>query len=184
MEYIAIQEWNFETRYTFVFYCQWTGNEVELEKLLTLIELSMEARAGAEGEVSTFQVSRRLIPESVVDIQVSLKELGYPETEFVLEEGKSKPFPVIRPLFLKCSGKFTFPQRQFETLEKAHGREPGEYQYEYDTYDDELVHNIHCDRDRSLYKLFGNRRLKNYFEGGFPRARPEPEVDSQDCVIV
>jgi hypothetical protein len=29
MDYIAIQEWNFESRETVVFYCQWTGNEVE-----------------------------------------------------------------------------------------------------------------------------------------------------------
>ena len=164
MDYIAIREWNFESRETVVFYCQWTGNEMELEKLLTLIELSMEALAGAEGEVSTFQVSRRLIPESVVDTQVSLKELGYPESEFVLEEGKSKRFLVIRPLFTKYSGTFVFPQRQFETLLKAHGREPDDYQYKYDEDDDEIVHDLGCDRDRSLHKLFGKRRLKNYFQ--------------------
>jgi hypothetical protein len=89
MEFIPIVENNHKEREMYVFYCQWTGNEEELEKLIRVIE---KADCQLHGDYSDFQTSRTRISESAVDEHVKLTEFGS-----------------YTHMFQKCVGTFVCP---------------------------------------------------------------------------
>ncbi len=156
MEYIAIVERNIYCMSTTILYCQWTGNEAEMEKLLKFIEVTDAANLDLGDEVTTFKASRQRIPEAAVDIHVGLTELGkngyYDEC---LSEATT-----FEPLFVKCSGKFVFPERKFKGLTSYESdKEDAE-----DESDEEGEGNIDCDRGLALDKVFEKNGLKKYFK--------------------
>ena len=102
MEYIIILEKNKKEDETYIFYCQWTGNELELEKLIHVIKT-----ANAEDlydDVAIFEVSRTRIPESAVNVHISIKDFGS-----------------YTNMFQKCEGTFTCPNFSEDPHEKAIG---------------------------------------------------------------
>ncbi len=99
MEYILILEHNHKENETYHFYCQWTGNEVELEKLIRVIET---AECELDGDYSDFETSRTRIPESAVDAHVQLLDFGN-----------------YTHMFQKCSGDFVCPEFYDDPVENA-----------------------------------------------------------------
>ena len=99
MDYIIILEHNHKEDETYVLYCQWTGNEEEVEKLAKVIESS---ECELHGDYASFSVSRVKIPEAAVDIHCGIKEFG----------------GYIR-MFQKCEGSFTCPEFSEESCAKA-----------------------------------------------------------------
>ncbi len=65
MEFIVIVERNFKEDETFVHYCQWQGNEQELEKLFAILDAKDDTEL--YGDVSKFSYSRHRLTESAVD---------------------------------------------------------------------------------------------------------------------
>jgi hypothetical protein len=100
MEYIIILEHNHKENDTFVFYCQWTGNEVELEKLINIIKTA--SSDGMYGDYASFSTSRVKIPETAVDIHCSINEFGN-----------------YMKMFQKCKGTFTCPEFSEDKYELA-----------------------------------------------------------------
>jgi hypothetical protein len=100
MEYIMILEHNKKEYETYVLYCQWTGNEVQMEKLIHTIKTADPE--DLYGDFATYEVSRTRIPEAVVDIHVSIKEFG----SYI-------------PMFQKCEGTFICPEFSENPYEKA-----------------------------------------------------------------
>ncbi len=90
MDYILIVEKNYKENESYLLYCQWTGNEVELEKLINVIET---AEYEMSGDYSVLQVSRKLIPETAVDAHVCIKDFG----DYI-------------HMFQKCKGTFLCPE--------------------------------------------------------------------------
>ena len=94
-----ILEHNHKENETYVFYCQWTGNEEELEMLAKVIET---AECELSGDYSSFEVSRIKIPESAVDAHVKIQEFG-----------------CYIHMFQKCEGTFLCPEFSNDPFEKA-----------------------------------------------------------------
>jgi hypothetical protein len=99
MQFITILETNHKERESFLHYCQWTGNEDELTKLLKVIDLA--CYDDMCGDYSDFWYSRALIRESAVDEHVQLKEYGS-----------------YCPMFQKHVGVFTCPEFDVDDCEK------------------------------------------------------------------
>jgi hypothetical protein len=76
-----------------VHYCQWDGNEAELEALFAAIDVGSDCPefGGGGTHVSTFLYSRALIPEAAVQYHMRL------------------PFGTYTPMFKKHKGVFTCP---------------------------------------------------------------------------
>lgn len=74
MQFITILETNHKERESFLHYCQWTGNEEELTKLLKIIDFA--STDDMCGDYSDFCCSRVLISESAVNEHMQLKEFG------------------------------------------------------------------------------------------------------------
>lgn len=100
MEYIIVLEHNHKEDETWLFYCQWTSNEEELEKLAKAIETA--DTEDLSGDYASFSVSRVKIPESAVDIHCSISDFcGYIH------------------MFQKCEGTFTCPEFSKDPYERA-----------------------------------------------------------------
>jgi hypothetical protein len=108
MEYIIILEHNKKEEETYVFYCQYTGNEGEMEKLMKAIETA--CTDDMYGDVALFETSRVKIPEAAVDIHCSINDFG----------------SYIK-MFQKCKGSFTCPEFSEDPYEIA--KELDEYFY-------------------------------------------------------
>jgi len=102
MEYIMVLEHNKKENETYIFYCQWTGNELELEKLIHVIKTANPE--DLSGDVAIFEVSRTRIPESAVNVHISIKDFGS-----------------YTNMFQKCEGTFTCPIFSEDPHEKAIG---------------------------------------------------------------
>jgi len=87
---------------TYIFYCQWTGNELELEKLIHVIKTANPE--DLSGDVAIFEVSRTRIPESAVNVHISIKDFGS-----------------YTNMFQKCEGTFTCSIFSEDPHEKAIG---------------------------------------------------------------
>lgn len=70
MQFITIIETNHKENETFIHYCQWTGNEEELEKLVKFIEFALYD--DMYGDYSSFCVSRKTISEAAVNEHLGL----------------------------------------------------------------------------------------------------------------
>ena len=88
--FAVVVEHNHKERESFVFYCQWKGNERELAKLFQAIEASNPNHMG--GDYSSFSCSWGLVSEEAVDAHVALRSLGN-----------------YSHMFQKCVGKFVCP---------------------------------------------------------------------------
>ncbi len=108
MEYILVLEHNKKEEETYLLYCQYTGNEEEMEKLIQVIESSDPE--DLHGDVALFEVSRKLIPEAAVDAHVNIKNFG----SWI-------------HMFQKCEGTFTCPEFSEDPYQKA--RELDDYFY-------------------------------------------------------
>ena len=91
MDYIIILEHNHKEDETYVLYCQWTGNEEQLEKLVKVIETADPE--DLSGDYASFSFSRVKIPEAAVDVHCSIKDFGG-----------------YIHMFQKCKGTFTCPE--------------------------------------------------------------------------
>ena len=108
MEFIIVLEHNHKENETYVFYCQWTDNEVELQKLIDVIENTNTE--DMNGDYASFDVTRTILPEAAVDAHVKINDfVGYIH------------------MFQKCSGIFTCPEFSEDSHEKA--KELDEYFY-------------------------------------------------------
>ena len=95
-----ILEHNKKEEETYIFYCQYTGNEAEMEKLMAAIETA--CTDDLDGDVAFFEVSRVKIPEAAVDIHCSIKDFG----SYI-------------HMFQKCEGTFTCPEFSEDPYEIA-----------------------------------------------------------------
>ena len=87
MQFILIVETNHKENETFLHYCQWTGNEEELEKLVVMLEKAdYDDLYG--GDFSSFWFSRTKVSESAVDEHVKLEEFGSYSRMFQKHTGK------------------------------------------------------------------------------------------------
>jgi hypothetical protein len=100
MEYIIILEHNKKEEETYVLYCQYTGNEAEMEKLVKVIETA--CTDDMYGDVAVFETSHVKIPEAAVDIHCSIKDFG----SYI-------------HMFQKCEGTFTCPEFSEDPYEIA-----------------------------------------------------------------
>ena len=100
MDYIIILEHNHKEDETYVLYCQWTGNEEQLEKLVKVIETADPE--DLSGDYASFSVSRVKIPEAAVDVHCSIKDFGG-----------------YIHMFQKCKGTFTCPEFSKDPYEIA-----------------------------------------------------------------
>jgi hypothetical protein len=100
MEYVIILEHNKKEEETYVLYCQYTGNETEMEKLMAAIETA--CTDDLDGDVAFFETSRVKIPEAAVDIHCSIKDFG----SYI-------------HMFQKCEGTFTCPEFSEDPYEIA-----------------------------------------------------------------
>jgi hypothetical protein len=108
MEYIIVLEHNHKEDETYVFYCQWTGNEQEMEKLAKAIETA--DTEDLSGDYASFSVSRVKIPEAAVDTHCSISDFcGYIH------------------MFQKCEGTFQCPDFSEDPYERA--KELDDYYY-------------------------------------------------------
>lgn len=86
MNFITILETNHNYNETILHYCQWDRNEVELEKLLTVLAFARECYD--DGTCSlTFEFSRDLIPEAAARIHM---KLNYDSLLFEMHTGNFK----------------------------------------------------------------------------------------------
>jgi hypothetical protein len=74
MKFIVILETNHKENESYIHYCQWDGNETELQKLLNVIEFA--CYDDMYGDYSDFVCSRNFISESAVDEHIQLKEFN------------------------------------------------------------------------------------------------------------
>jgi hypothetical protein len=101
MDFIVIYEFNNKETEVFLHYCQWTGNERELSKLIKVIE---EAdNDDLVGDVSFFQVSCVKIHEYAVDVHTRIKG-----------------FNNFDDMFQKHTGVFNCPEFTNDSIENAH----------------------------------------------------------------
>jgi hypothetical protein len=100
MEYVIILEHNKKEEETYVLYCQYTGNETEMDKLLKVIETA--CADDMYGDMAVFETSRVKIPEAAVDIHCSIKDFG----SYI-------------HMFQKCEGTFTCPEFSEDPYETA-----------------------------------------------------------------
>ena len=97
MEYIVIFERNHKEEETFLHYCQWTGNEEELGKLVKYIEKANYEELDGGDYSSIWVATNKRVPESAVDAHVGLSDPnGY------------------AAMFQKHKGKFTCPDFEIE----------------------------------------------------------------------
>lgn len=95
-----ILEHNHKENETYTFYCQWTGNETELEKLIKVIKTALTD--DMDGDYASFEASYVKIPETAVDVHCSIKDfVGYIY------------------MFQKCKGNFTCPEFSEDPYEMA-----------------------------------------------------------------
>lgn len=106
MQYILILEDNKKEEETYLLYCQYTGNEAEMEQLISVIEVADPE--DLDGDVAIFSVSRTRIPEAAVDAHVNIKDFGG-----------------YIHMFQKCEGTFTCPEFSEDPYQKA--RELNDY---------------------------------------------------------
>jgi hypothetical protein len=148
MEYIAILEKKVERGEIFVLYCQWTGNEAELEKLAKAMESTNQ---DPEDHMTTFTFSRQRFPEAVVDLHLGITEF---QVSVWKDMGDGDNFEdVSLPMFTKCSGTFVFPEKAFQKSMENEFRDEEEEEEEAGE----------SDRALALDYLFSGCRLKNYF---------------------
>lgn len=93
---------------TFVLYCQYTGNEAEMDKLIEAIQTA--CTDDLDGDVAFFEASKTKIPEAAVDIHCSIKDFG----SYI-------------HMFQKCKGTFTCPEFSKDPYERA--KELDDYYY-------------------------------------------------------
>ena len=74
MEFIVIYETNHKENEMFIHYCQWTGNEKEMMKLLKYIELADYEELDGGDYSSVWAATNKRIPESAVDAHVGLDD--------------------------------------------------------------------------------------------------------------
>lgn len=149
MEYIAILEKKIERGEIFVLYCQWTGNEAELEKLAKAMD---STNRDPEDHITAFTFSRQRLPESVVDLHLGITEF---QVSVWKDMGGGDNFEEVSlPMFTKCSGTFVFPEKAFQKC------------LENDFSDDEDEEEEAGETDRALAmdELFSGLRLKKYFK--------------------
>lgn len=103
MQFITILETNRREKESAIHYCQWDGNEAELEKLFNIMTLSYQDDDFRCHEVCTFVFSRQLIPEAAVDAHCKLLYGNY------------------MSMFVKHTGTFKCPP--FETTVESEGGE-------------------------------------------------------------
>ncbi len=127
MQFITIVETNHKEHETFIHYCQWNGNEKELQKLMNVIDTS-EGGDELDGDVSTFVCSNVLISETAADEHMQL-EYGSYSHMFQKHVGvfKSPKFDYIRDsleasrsldeFFYGCKIKNYFTPKKLETME-------------------------------------------------------------------
>lgn len=90
MEFLVIYETNHKENETFIHYCQWTGNENELNKLIQLIEKADYEELWG-GDYSSVWVARnKCIPESAVDAHIGLDDPNGYSKMFVKHTGTFK----------------------------------------------------------------------------------------------
>jgi hypothetical protein len=78
MDFITILEFNHKENEATFHYCQWQGNEAELEKLVAAIKLAEQDREFAYyGDVSTFRHEPGLVPEAAVTAHLALRYGSY-----------------------------------------------------------------------------------------------------------
>ncbi len=95
-----VLEHNEKEEETYIFYCQYTDNEAEMEKLMNVIETANPEKL--RGDIAIFEVSRIRIPESAVDAHIKIKEFG----SYI-------------HMFQKCEGTFTCPEFSDRPHQKA-----------------------------------------------------------------
>lgn len=93
MEFITILEFNHKENEAVLHYCQWTGNEMELEKLFAVIaHAKLDREFGRNGDhVSSFDYSGVVIPEPAVRAHLAL------------------PYGSFTRMFQMHTGRFTCP---------------------------------------------------------------------------
>ena len=74
MQFIVIFEHNHKENEQFLHYCQWTNNEVELEKLCRIVDFALYD--DMDGDYCSFCCSRTLISESAVNEHLKIKEFN------------------------------------------------------------------------------------------------------------
>ena len=98
MEFVIIFEHNHKENEHLIHYCQWTGNEVELEKLFAaLLNADYEELLG--GDYSSFWYSSVKIPESAVNIHMEIEYPFYKHTgKFVCPEFSEYSYEIAKEL--------------------------------------------------------------------------------------
>ncbi len=105
MEFIIIFEQNHKEDEHLIHYCQWTGNEAELEKLFMVLEnADYEELLG--GDYSSFWYSSVKIPESAVDIHMKIEYPFYKHTgTFVCPSFREDPYKAAKDLHRFYAGR-------------------------------------------------------------------------------
>lgn len=113
MEFLVIYETNHKESEMFIHYCQWTGNEKAMEKLLTYISLADYEELDGGHYSSVWAAFNKRIPESAVDAHMGLddpngysrffnKHVGQFTCPDLLddeeEDDDEKPFTIARAL--------------------------------------------------------------------------------------
>jgi len=102
MQFVTILEYNHKEHEATLHYCQWDGNEAGLESLFRVIDASNgDYGDSIEGDVSTFEFSRELIPEAAVDVHIKL------------------PYGCFTKMFKKHVGTFKCPLTVEDALDRA-----------------------------------------------------------------
>ncbi len=98
MEFITILEFNHKENEPVLHYCQWTGNEVELEKLFAVIALAkLDSEFGRNGDhVSSFDYSGVRLPEPAVRAHLGLPYGSYTRM-FQMHTGRFVCPPFVAP---------------------------------------------------------------------------------------
>jgi hypothetical protein len=98
MEFIIIFEENHKDHENYIHYCQWTGNEEELFKLIVAIDnADYEELLG--GDYSSFYTSDVKIPEAAVDAHMKIKFMFYKHTgKFTCPSLSTDSYEVARDL--------------------------------------------------------------------------------------
>ena len=105
MEFILIVETNLKEDESFLSYCQWQGNEEELEKLFKIIDEKDDTEL--YGDVGKFAYSRVRLSESAVDEHMKIR-LGTYTDMFHKCVGTFKS-----PSFTECDGTYApFEKKQ------------------------------------------------------------------------
>lgn len=106
MQFVLIVERNCKEDESFLSYCQWQGNEEELEKLFKIIDEKDDSEL--YGDVGKFSYSRVLLSESAVDEHMKI-QLGTYTNMFHKCVGTFKC-----PTFTECESIYTsYPSTEF-----------------------------------------------------------------------